>query len=348
MTDSKGKSRLDITDCYAKKASYKKRLSDEYEPGLVSVIIPTYNRADCIAKTIESVLTQTYKDYEVIVVDDGSTDNTKQVLEPYIDRSRIRYIYQENAGCASARNTGIRASRGQWTAFLDSDDRWHPEYLESQMKCLKHLSTKVSVANISPDYKGKNDSVGRHNNLELRDDNFQFVSDPLEITLVHNELTVTLQGMVIERKLIEQLGGFDERVFWASDRRFILRLATATPFAYLNQKLVILDRTPERERLTKDLSHEAQMVRSSSHVLNYAEVYFRCRKQSKQTIKKARYMLGSYLSALAMSCCLDNDNYNARRFARDGIYFGGQFRVYVRCFCVLVCPWLVRWLSKNH
>lgn len=338
---------LDIRENNANGTSQLKQKSDEHQSGLVSVIIPTYNRADCICAGIDSVLAQTYKDYEVIVVDDGSTDNTKQVLQPYIDRNRIEYIYQKNAGCAAARNSGIRISRGEWIAFLDSDDRWHPEYLECQMKCLERLSTKVSIANVSPDYKGKNDSVGQHNNLELRDDNFQFVSDPLEITLVRNELTVTLQGMVIERKLIEQLGGFDERVFWASDRRFILRLATATPFAYLNQKLVILDRTPERERLTKDLSHKAQMVRSSSHVLNYAEVYFRCRKQSKKIIKRAGHMLGFYLSCLAMNCCLEKDYFNARRFAKDGLYFSRGLRIYARCIAVLLCPWLVRRLRKN-
>ena len=98
----------------------------------VSVIIPTYNSAQFIIETLESVFAQTYKNYEVIVVDDGSTDNTKEVLKPYM--SKIRYIYKENGGPASARNVGIKNARGEYIAFLDSDDLWLPEKLEKQIR----------------------------------------------------------------------------------------------------------------------------------------------------------------------------------------------------------------------
>ncbi len=93
----------------------------------VSVIIPTYNRARYIARAVESVLSQTYRDFEIIVVDDGSSDNTPQVLERYADR--IRYVFQENAGPGAARNLGIRVSTGEYLAFLDSDDMWMPSFL---------------------------------------------------------------------------------------------------------------------------------------------------------------------------------------------------------------------------
>ncbi|MBM2835200.1 MAG: glycosyl transferase [Candidatus Brocadiaceae bacterium] len=94
----------------------------------VSVVIPTYNRAPYVIMAIESVLAQSYQDYEIIVVDDGSTDGTRDVLEPY--RDRIRYMYQDNKGVSAARNTGIQESRGEWIAFLDSDDEWLPNKLE--------------------------------------------------------------------------------------------------------------------------------------------------------------------------------------------------------------------------
>ena len=87
----------------------------------VSVIIPTYNRAVFIADAIQSVLTQTYSDFEIIIVDDGSTDNTREVVGGFND-SRIKYIYQENQWAAAARNNGIRASNGEYLSFLDSDD----------------------------------------------------------------------------------------------------------------------------------------------------------------------------------------------------------------------------------
>ena len=100
----------------------------------VSVIIPTYNREKLISRAIESVLAQVYPVYEIIVVDDGSTDATKSVLAPF--NGKIKYIYQKNAGIAEARNRGIKESSGEYIAFLDSDDYWAPEKLAEQVKVL--------------------------------------------------------------------------------------------------------------------------------------------------------------------------------------------------------------------
>ena len=99
----------------------------------VSVIIHTYNNEKFIVETIESVLNQTYKDYEIIVVDDGSVDGTHDALLPYMQK--IRYHYKENGGIASAKNTGIRLSQTEFIAFLDHDDLWVPDKLKLQMEC---------------------------------------------------------------------------------------------------------------------------------------------------------------------------------------------------------------------
>jgi glycosyltransferase involved in cell wall biosynthesis len=104
---------------------------------LVSVVIPTYNRRQFVAETIDSVLAQTYGEIEVIVVDDGSTDGTGEYLKArYSTEPRFRYLWQENAERARARNTGIKAAQGEYVAFLDSDDLWLPEKLEAQMRLL--------------------------------------------------------------------------------------------------------------------------------------------------------------------------------------------------------------------
>lgn len=102
----------------------------------VSVIIPVYGTAPFVAEALDSVLSQTYRDYEIIVVNDGSPDSSvlEEILVPY--RDRITYIVQEHRGPAVARNTGVKASRAQYVAMLDSDDRWHPEYLASQLSVL--------------------------------------------------------------------------------------------------------------------------------------------------------------------------------------------------------------------
>ncbi len=105
---------------------------------LVSVIVPTYNRAYCICRTIDSVLKQTHQNWEVVLVDDGSKDNTAELIATtYGSEPRIRYLHQANAGVTAARNTGINAAHGNFVAFLDSDDVWRPWKLEVQLACFR-------------------------------------------------------------------------------------------------------------------------------------------------------------------------------------------------------------------
>jgi glycosyltransferase involved in cell wall biosynthesis len=99
----------------------------------ITVIIPTHNRRDTLARALDSVLAQTMQPTEVIVVDDGSSDDTRRLVAGY---PRVRYLYQENAGVSSARNLGIEAARGEWLAFLDSDDEWQPDKLRHQQALL--------------------------------------------------------------------------------------------------------------------------------------------------------------------------------------------------------------------
>lgn len=105
----------------------------------VSIIIPTFNRAYLLARAIESVLAQTYKDFEIVVIDDASTDNTKEVVKSFDDKN-IQYIYhKKNMGGAAARNTGIKIARGYYIAFLDDDDEWLGNKLEKQVEAMKKL-----------------------------------------------------------------------------------------------------------------------------------------------------------------------------------------------------------------
>ena len=110
-----------------------------------SVIIPTYNRAHLVGRAIQSVLNQTYQDFEIIIVDDGSIDNTEDVIKGFQKKDgKIKYIrHEENRGGSAARNTGIKAARGEYIAFQDSDDEWLPEKLEKQVKEMKNLSPDI-------------------------------------------------------------------------------------------------------------------------------------------------------------------------------------------------------------
>lgn len=102
---------------------------------MISVVIPLYNKEQSIASTINSVLAQTYKDFEIVVVDDGSTDKSTDVVRAIVD-DRIVFISQDNQGVSAARNTGIIAAKGEYVAFLDGDDLWHPEYLETLVRLI--------------------------------------------------------------------------------------------------------------------------------------------------------------------------------------------------------------------
>lgn len=105
---------------------------------LVSVIVPTFNRAYCLARTLDSALAQTYGEIEVLVVDDGSTDDTRAMVQSrYASDKRVRYLYQANRGVAGARNTGIAAATGAFVALLDSDDVWRPWKIELQVLCMQ-------------------------------------------------------------------------------------------------------------------------------------------------------------------------------------------------------------------
>lgn len=111
---------------------------NRYHP-LFSLIIPTYNRAGFISRTIESVLAQTYSNFEIIVVDDGSTDNTEQVVKTFAD-SRIMYLWQDNAERAAARNAGVKLAKGTYVTFLDSDDLLYPHHLAEAYRLVEKLN----------------------------------------------------------------------------------------------------------------------------------------------------------------------------------------------------------------
>lgn len=120
------------------RSSIAKPMSRTFVPGLVSVVIPTYNRARIIGNAIDSVLSQTYRSVEVIIADDGSTDATQEIVGKY--DSRVRYFRQANAGVSAARNLGLRQTKGEFIALLDSDDEWLPWKLELQVAALRRYS----------------------------------------------------------------------------------------------------------------------------------------------------------------------------------------------------------------
>jgi len=188
----------------------------------ISVIIPTHNRAHLVCETIDSVLTQTYTNYEIIVVDDGSTDNTKEVLERY--GKKIRYFYQENQGQATASNYAVRQSKGDYLAFIDDDDLWLPEKLEQQVKVLEKYPDLHLVCSDCYALR-ENGNLVRWNKKKTKEDTFQSIFDGNFI--IH-------PTVMLRKKCFEDVGGYDTRLRTTIDYDLWLRLIRKYKFRHMS------------------------------------------------------------------------------------------------------------------
>jgi glycosyltransferase involved in cell wall biosynthesis len=219
----------------------------------VSVIIPTYNRAIYIIEAIESVLNQTYKDLEIIVVDDGSTDDTKEVLWPYIESKKIKYLYQTHSGRPSvARNFGIKSSSSEYICFLDSDDILTKESIYERVKILNSYNEVGLVWSNWLKFKG-DFSVEK---LEYPESTQNKFFENLPTQIIDNKVAeyyifkkefvyelfnsnIILTSTVMTRlRLLNQIGMFDGSIIIGEDYDLFLRLGELTKFAFIVKPLV--------------------------------------------------------------------------------------------------------------
>jgi glycosyltransferase involved in cell wall biosynthesis len=211
---------------------------------LVSVIIPTYNRAELIGQCLDSVLAQTYKDTEIIVVDDGSMDDTQAKLRAY--GSRIRVINQRNAGAAAARNRGIVASRGEIIAFQDSDDQWRPTKLQRQVELLEKLEKSIPCCLCNSVLRTVDGM--EYTAFEAADINSEYEEGVwLNVAeVLATRFVLFNQAVAIRRDAIERVGMFDESLDYLEDYDLLLRLALDGPWAFIREPLVLYrEHTPE-------------------------------------------------------------------------------------------------------
>ncbi len=195
----------------------------------VSVIIPTYNYGHFIKEAIKSVLSQSFSDLEVIVVDDGSTDGTKNVISTFND-SRISYIFQNNGGLSSARNNGLINSSGEYIGFLDADDLWMPEKLELQLSIFKKKQNVglVYTGYEVIDYSGT--CIATRNVHKIEGD---LISQLILGNIVSGSATTSL----VRRKCYETVGLFDSTLKSCEDWDMWLRIALIAEFDYIDQPL---------------------------------------------------------------------------------------------------------------
>lgn len=207
------------------------------ELAMVSVVLPTYNRADLLRRAIGSITAQTYRNLEIIVVDDASTDDTERVVED-MDDPRIRYIrLAARKGAPAARNTGIRAARGDFVAFQDSDDEWMPDKLEKQMAIMDSPGGKVDIVYSGFLRYGANTTVYiPEPRVAARQ------GDILSQLLLGN--FVSTQTLLLRRGCLERAGMFDERMERYQDWELAIRLAKIYRFQLVDEPLVKVYETP--------------------------------------------------------------------------------------------------------
>ena len=194
----------------------------------VSVVIPTYNRLPKVREAISSVLKQTYQDFELWVVDDGSTDGTGEALMVFGDR--IKYVSQANRGVSSARNLGLRVSRGKYVAFLDSDDLWQPDKLEIQVGCME----------VNPQFPlCYSDEIWIRKGVRVNPKKKHAKYSGWIFEKCLPLCIISPSSALMKRTLFEEIGGFDESLPVCEDYDFWLRVTCRYPVLFIDKKLIV-------------------------------------------------------------------------------------------------------------
>jgi glycosyltransferase involved in cell wall biosynthesis len=256
---------------------------------LVSVVIATFNRAGFLPETLDSVLQQKFDGFEVIVVDDGSTDNTKEALRPYGDR--IRYVIQQNRGPSAARNLGVRLARAPWIAIQDSDDLCGPNYLQSLYEFARdHQDCAMIFANGA--YLG-----GKEHNRETiipREKSRRLARDGVGLVDLFEKSIVRLQAALIAKNCYDAVGGHDEGLRISMDLDLAFRIFMRYPVAYLddvvffyrkhegnsgrNQELRLVENIRVIEKLLRDFPQAAKTLGRARVARRLAYRYYRLAK----------------------------------------------------------------------
>lgn len=293
-------------------------------PGLVSAVIPTYNRAYCVARAIDSVLTQQYAEVEAVVVDDGSTDGTRELIaQRYADEPRVRYITQTNQGVSTARNHGFEAARGEFIGLLDSDDYWHPWKTTAQVAVLR---ARAEVGMVWSDMEAMyaQGEIFDRRHLRHAYDAYQYFRDdelfetnttlgkldpsaaaaintqgqsssdfPVRLGNLYSAMImgslVHTSTVLLRRSRLEQVGGFDPELrHLGEDYDFHLRTCRVGPVALLDASSIIYTRG-SADRLTR---HEHRIHAA----LNFLKVVERELREHRAEIRLPERMIHEVLS----------------------------------------------------
>lgn len=275
---------------------------------VVSVVIPTYNRAHVLSRALRSVATQTYTDYEVLVVDDGSTDATEGVVAGFTQQlpDRVKYIkVDRNRGAAAARNRGVRAARGTYVALLDADDEWRPMKLEKQVAHFATVPPEVGLITtryVLFDRSGRRRSENPPHPKEgdISDSMVDFIEGTEEIVGIFSTL-------MFRRFVFERVGGLDEALPCWEDADFYFRAARQFHFRFLPEALT--------------LKHESADSISYNWSVEAAGVHLFWRKYREHVGSRPQFRryIARHQHGAAVQACLAGDLREGRRLFRQSL-----------------------------
>jgi glycosyltransferase involved in cell wall biosynthesis len=244
------------------------------EPPFFTVVIPTFNRSNVLKAAIQSVLKQTYKSFELIVVDDFSTDSTKTAVNSFND-NRIRYVLNDHAkGGAGARNAGILRAKGKWVAFLDDDDVWLPDKLKCQFELARNANRTIGL--ICTDYAIFKENLKKPRIIRNRPSGW------IRNKLLYGGVIGCLSSVCVRTEVLRTIKGFDEHFPSSQDQDLYLRVAELAEFAYVPKTLVYIYEE-QRNRISQNPKSKLEgciMLRNKYSALINKSLRLRHRRES--------------------------------------------------------------------
>jgi glycosyltransferase involved in cell wall biosynthesis len=226
---------------------------------LISVIIPTYNRGELILRAINSVLIQSYQNFELIVIDDGSTDKTEDLLAPLVKSEKIKYSRQENRGVSSARNTGVGLAKGELISFLDSDDEWLTDKLQHQISFLeKNSHLRIAYT----------EEFWIRNGKRVNQKTSHKKSGGWIFSFCVGQCLIGPSSVIMEKKLFTEMNGFDENFIVCEDYDLWLKISSLYEIGFIKTPLITKHGGHNDQLSTKFVAMDFWRIKALSNILD--------------------------------------------------------------------------------
>ena len=305
-------------------------------PPKISVLVPTYNREDIIAQSLSSIFNQSIPPYEVIVIDDGSSDNTNRILEDFsLKHSNFSFIQQENQGKSAALNRGLPLASGNFIAFNDSDDLWKADKLEKQLIALERFP-ECDVCFTDTQYGEGGETTTLQIAKMLLTSRYGELENAVE-RILKQATGIYMQTLLVRAPSMVRAGPFDEKLLVNQDCDFILRLSLSSRFCYVNEPLVILDRDASRSRLTDDYFNSLFRLEQQKHQHSKWISYFNAQETSTLlSLANAAYC--NTLSSLSNCYLKNSQSENAKASLEEAFQVSNNYKYKLKKLFISAFP----------